>query len=94
MSQNHRDNKEADKYCVNFFNLLRMMLLRLNSSSFNTIERVLLYEHYREGRIDYPFLMHNNVEKYLKMIRIYLASVEERYIEVSVDTKTTVGEVL
>ena len=47
-----------------------------------------------EGRLDYPFLPHMNSEKMIKMIKIYLPSLDEDSVSVAIDSTSTAGEVI
>jgi len=44
--------------------------LALNPNQFNTIERMLLYVQYLEGRLDYAFLFKKNLAKVSKVIKV------------------------
>lgn len=94
VEKKHRENKPRDKYCFNFFNLVRLRLLSFKYWSFNNLERVLIFYHYLEGRLDYPFIPHINADKTVKYIRIYLPSLEENYVTVVIDSSSTAGEIV
>lgn len=90
----HRKNKDKDRYCFNFFNLIRIRLLSFNYICFNTLERILLFYHYLQGRIDYPFVMHKCRDKTARAIKVYLPSLDDNSVSIVVDSKSTVGQVL
>lgn len=62
--------KKLENYCFNYYNLLRNNLLAFNPSQFNTVEKMLLYVQYFEGRLDYAFLYKKNLAKVSKVIKI------------------------
>ena len=73
---------------------MRVKLISFNYICFNTLERILLFTHNFQGRIDYPFLVHKCTDKIIKRIQIYLPSLEEDFMTVEVDSLTTVGEII
>jgi len=50
--------------------LIRNNLLGLPSNQFNSVERMLLYMQYFEGRFDYSFLYKKNLARVSKVISI------------------------
>ena len=71
-----------------------MRLLSFKYFSFTNLERVLTYYHYMEGRLDYPFLPHINGDKMVKVVKIYLPSLDDDSVSVSIDSSSTAGEVI
>ena len=92
--KSHRENKNSDRYCFNFYNLMRMKLLSFTYICFNNLERILLYYHNFKGRLDYPFIMHRCADTVLKVVEIYLPSLENKKLEVEIDSLSTVGEIV
>jgi len=75
------NQRKIENYCFNFYNLLRNNLLGLPSSQFNSVEKMLLYMQYFEGRIDYSFLYKKNLSRVHKVVSICIPKVlsqEER----------------
>lgn len=58
------------------------------------MERILAFYHYLSGRLDYPFLYRKCNEKSVKIVKIHLPSVDENFVSLAIDSKSTVGEVL
>lgn len=58
------------------------------------MERILLFYHYLQGRLDYPFTMHRCNDKAVKALKIYSPSLDDNLVVVNIDSKSTVGEVL
>lgn len=54
----------------------------------------MLFYHNLDGRIDYPFLLHRSYDKVIKKVHIYVPSLEDNFVNVEVDSLTTVGEIV
>lgn len=76
---------------MNSFNLLRNNLLGM-VTKFYTLQHILLYYHYWEGRLDYPFLPRDvDSKEVLKRVKIYLPDVKDASFDVVTDCRTTAG---
>lgn len=62
--------------------------------SFNNLERILMFYNNLQGRIDYAYLQHRNMDKVIKVVHVYRLSLEDEYVKVEIDRSSAVAEII
>ena len=47
-----------------------------------------------QGRIDYAYLQHRNMDKVIKVVNVYRLSLEDECVKVEIDRSSAVAEII